>query len=269
MEQLEVSTANCLIRRKGGILIVTLNRPEAKNALSPSMLIGMYKAWELLKNDNALKCAVLTGEGDTFCAGMDLKALSNPDEDPEVQNLLSEIPDLHWQAMLKVKRPNKPLILAAEGFALAGGTEIALGTDLRICGNSTRFGLTETRRGLFPLGGSTVRLRRQIPYVRAAEAMILGKNISAQEALNWGIVNKVVDDGGTLNAALEIAEYIETLAPLSVEAMVKSLRENEDMEEHEALRREEEIGWQILSTQDAREGLKAFKEKREPVFIGS
>lgn len=268
---LPISTDNCIIEQRGHVLLVTLNRPEAKNALSPQMLLGMYRAWRLLDEDDNLRCAVLTGEGDTFCAGMDLKF--GPEGGPAADEFLAvmaEVPDVHWQALLRHNLPGKPIILGVEGYALAGGTEILQGTDIRVAAEDAVFGVTECKRGLFPLGGSTIRLRRQIPYALAAEILLLGRRISAQEALSWGLINRVVPKGQALAEALNIAEEIANEnAPLSIKAITKSLRENQqDLSEEEALANELAIGEPILQTQDAKEGMRAFKEKREAVFTG-
>ncbi len=270
-EALDISTPNCTIEKDGHVLIVTLNRPEAKNALSGQMLLGMYNAWRRLDDDKELRVAVLTGKGDTFCAGMDLK--SGPEGDADAAMMaekMKEVPDLHWQALLRHNQPKKPVIMAAEGYALAGGTEILQGTDIRVAAENAVFGVTECKRGLFPLGGSTIRLRRQIPYCLAAEILLLGRHISAQEALSWGLINRVVPKGEALNEAMKIAnEIANENAPLSVQAILKSLREYQgDMSEKEALQKEEELGWTIFATKDSKEGMKAFKEKRKPNFIG-
>lgn len=269
-ETLDISTENCTIEKKGHIMVVTLNRPEAKNALSSQMLVGMYRAWRRLDEDKELYCAILTGKGDTFCAGMDLKSGTTGDANAEmIQQMMKDIPDLHWQALLRHNQPKKPLILAVEGYALAGGTEILQGTDIRVAAEDAVFGVTECKRGLFPLGGSTIRLRRQIPYALAAEILLLGRHVSAKEALDWGLINRVVPKGQALAEALKIADELCENAPLSVQAILKSLRENQfDLSEKEALKKEEELGWAIFATKDSREGMKAFKEKRKPVFIG-
>lgn len=269
-EELDISTENCTIEKKGHVLIVTLNRPEAKNALSPAMIVGMYRAWRRLDEDKDLYCAILTGKGDTFCAGMDLKkGPEGGDDANEIQELMKEIPDLHWQALLRHNQPMKPVILAVEGYALAGGTEILQGTDIRVGAEDAVFGVTECKRGLFPLGGSTIRLRRQIPYALAAEILLLGRHVSAQEALDWGLINRVVPKGEALNEAMKIAEEICENAPLSVQAILKSLRENEAcLPEMEALKREEALGWPIFASKDAKEGMQAFKEKRKANFTG-
>ncbi len=270
-EQLDISTKNCRVEKKGHVLLVTLARPEAKNALSSQMLLGMYNAWRLLDEDKDLRVAILTGEGDTFCAGMDLKSGADGDEDGAMfQEKMKEIPDLHWQALLRHNQPKKPVIMAAEGYALAGGTEILQGTDLRVAAEDAVFGVTECKRGLFPLGGSTIRLRRQIPYALAAEVLLMGRHISAQEAKDWGLINRIAPKGEALQLAYEMAlEIAEENAPLSVQAILKSLRENQfDLSEKEALTNEEQLGWTIFATKDSKEGMKAFKEKRKPVFTG-
>lgn len=271
-EQLDISTKNCTIEKEGHTLIVTLNRPEAKNALSPAMLVGMYKAWRRLDEDDDLQCAVLTGKGDTFCSGMDLKVgpTGGEGEDvQEIQRMMQKVPNLHWQALLRDNRPSKPIILAVEGYALAGGTEILQGTDLRVGAEDAIFGVTEVTRGLYPLGGSTVRLRRQIPYCLAAEILILGRRITAQEALDWGLINRVVPKGKALEEALRMAEQICENAPLSIKAITRSLRElQECLPEEEGMLKQDEIGWPIFATEDSKEGMRAFKEKRKPVFKG-
>lgn len=270
-EALDISTKNCRVEKKGHVLLVTLARPEAKNALSSAMLVGMYNAWRRLDSDKELRVAILTGEGDTFCAGMDLKSGTEGDADAEmIQKLMQEVPDLHWQALLRHNQPMKPIVMAVEGYALAGGTEILQGTDIRVAAEDAVFGVTECKRGLFPLGGSTIRLRRQIPYALAAEILLLGRHISAQEARDWGLINRVVPKGQALAEALKIAEEIANEnAPLSVQAILKSLRHNQqDMAEKDALAAEEQLGWAIFGTKDSKEGMRAFKEKRKPVFIG-
>ena len=186
---------HCLIEREGHVLIVTLNRPEAKNALSSGMLAGMYRAWRRLDDDPELRVAILTGRGDVFCAGADLKSMGAGETDDEFMKLMSEVPDIHWQALLRHNRPLKPIIAAVEGFAVAGGTEILQGTDIRVAAEDAVFGVTEARRGLFPLGGSSVRLRRQIPYTLAAEILLTGRHVTAKEALAFGLVGRLVPKG--------------------------------------------------------------------------
>jgi len=257
------STEHLTFERRGMTAIVTMNRPEAKNALSLPMLVGMADAWAEIDGNDEIRCAVLTGAGGTFCAGMDLKAMGGSER---YQHRMSEDPDLHWKALLRHYQLRKPLIAAVEGWAVAGGTEILQATDIRVAGEGATFGVFEARRGLFPLGGSTVRLRRQIPYTVAMDLLLTAREVSAQEALRIGLIGRVVPDGTALEHALEIAEVICANGPLAVEAIKRSVRETEGMSEEEGLARELEIGWPIFATDDAREGQKAFAEKRSPEF---
>ena len=260
---------HCLVEREGHLLVVTLNRPEAKNALSGGMLAGMYRAWRTLDEDPELRVAILTGRGSVFCAGADLKAMGGGETDEEMQKLMAEVPDLHWQALLRHNRPLKPIIAAVEGFAVAGGTEILQGTDIRVAAEDAVFGVTEAKRGLFPLGGSSVRLRRQIPYTLAAEILLTARQITAQEALAFGLVGRVVPSGQALAEAKKIAATICENGPLSIRALMRMLREvDESYTEADALAKEIEIGGPVFATKDAREGPRAFREKRKPVFTG-
>lgn len=274
METLDISSAHCTVERDGAVLIVKLNRPEKKNALSPAMLVGMYRAWHRLEEDDTLLCAILTATGDTFCAGMDLKAGAEGDSgkgegQEEIQQLMSEVPNLHWQALLRDARPNKPIILAVEGYALAGGTEILQGTDIRVAAEDAVFGITEVARGLYPMAGSSIRLRRQIPYCLAAEMLLCGGHYTAQQALDWGLINKVVPKGEALNGALEFAKTIAANGPVAVKAVTQSLREHQEyLSEEDAMLKSDEVGWPVFATEDAKEGMVAFKEKRPAVFKG-
>ena len=270
-KELSISTKNCIIEKHDRTLVVTLNRPEAKNAFSPEMLLGMYKAWRLLDDDDELMCAILTANGDTFCAGMDLKAGADGQQKSteEFMALMGEVPNVHWQALLRDNRPSKPLILAVEGYALAGGTEILAGTDLRVAAEDATFGVTEVARGLYPMAGSSIRLPRQIPYCLAAEIVLLGRHITAQEALEWGLVNRLVPKGESLAEAKRMAEELCNTGPLALKAITRSLREIQtDVAEPEAMLQSDELANPVFASEDAREGMKAFKEKRPAVFQG-
>ncbi len=272
MPELDISTETCIVEQEGHVLIVTLNRPEAKNAFSPEMLLGMYKAWRLLEEDDELYCAILTANGDTFCAGMDLKAGADGEQrsTEEFMAVMAEVPNVHWQALLRDNRPNKPLILAVEGYALAGGTEILQGTDIRVAAENAIFGVTEVARGLYPMAGSTVRLRRQIPYCLAAELLLCGDHINAQQALDFGLINRIVPAGETLASAREYAAKICANGPLAVKAVTRSLREHQEcMPEDQAMLASDELAGPVFASSDAREGMKAFKEKRPAQFTGS
>jgi enoyl-CoA hydratase len=268
---LSISTDNCIVQKDGKTLIVTLNRPEAKNAFTPEMLLGMYRAWRVLDEDDDLMCAILTANGDTFCAGMDLKAAEQGHRSTqEFTELMAKVPNVHWQALLRDDRPTKPLILAVEGYALAGGTEILAGTDIRVAAEDATFGVTEVARGLYPMAGSSVRLPRQIPYCLAAEIVLLGRHITAQEALQWGLVNRLVPKGTALAEAKKIAAQLCETGPLALRALTRSLRELQaDVPEAEAMLRSDELGAPIFATADAKEGMRAFKEKRKAVFQGN
>ncbi len=260
---------HCLVERDGHILTVTLNRPEAKNALSGGMMAGMYRAWRMLDEDSDLRVGILTGNGDVFCAGADLKAMGGGEQDSEFQELMAEVPDLHWQALLRHNRPLKPIIAAVEGFAVAGGTEILQGTDIRIAAENATFGVTEARRGLFPLGGSSVRLRRQIPYTVAAEMLLTARHICAQEALQFGLIGRTVPPGEAMAEARKVAGEICENGPVSIRALMKMLREvDESYSESDALVKELEYGGPVFASKDAREGPRAFAEKRKPRFTG-
>ena len=260
-------TENLTVELDGSTMVVTMNRPEEKNALSLSMLVGMADAWVEADEDDDVRCIILTGAGGDFCTGMDLKAFAGGDQsDEKYQQRMADDPDLHWKALLRHYQPKKPLIAAVEGYAVAGGTEILQATDIRVAGESATFGVFEAKRGLFPLGGSTVRLRRQIPFTVAMDMLLSARSMSAEEALRYGLIGHVVPDGQALAKAKEIAAVIGECGPLAVEAIKRSVRETEGMSEEEGLAHELELGWPIFGTEDAKEGAKAFKEKRPANF---
>ena len=255
-----------LVERDGHVLTLTMNRPERKNAFSPEMLVMMNDAWQELEDDDELRVAILTGAGGDFCSGMDLKAFSAGNQENPYQERFTADPDLHWRALLRHYRLRKPLIAAVEGYAVAGGTEILQATDIRVAGKGATFGIFEARRGLFPLGGSTVRLRRQIPYTVAIDLLLTGRAVTAEEAKEIGLIGYVAPKGKALDKALEIAGQIAANGPIAVEAIKRSVRETEGLTEQEGLKIELEIGWPVFATEDAKEGTKAFAEKREANF---
>ncbi|MEU5612352.1 crotonase/enoyl-CoA hydratase family protein [Streptomyces sparsogenes] len=261
-------TEHLTVERVGATLVLTLNRPEAKNALSLPMLVGLHDGWARADEDDDIRSVVLTGAGGCFCAGMDLKALAGGDgmAGQHYRDRLRADPDLHWKAMLRHHRPRKPVIAAVEGHCVAGGTEILQGTDIRVAGRGATFGLFEVRRGLFPIGGSTVRLARQVPRTHALEMLLTGRPYTAEEAERIGLIGRVVPDGTALATALEIAGLINANGPLAVEAVKASVYETAEMTETDGLRSELERGWPIFDTADAKEGSKAFAEKRPPVY---
>ncbi|MCW2875752.1 crotonase/enoyl-CoA hydratase family protein [Actinacidiphila oryziradicis] len=261
-------TEHLTAEQVGATLVLTLNRPEAKNALSLPMLVGLHDGWAAADSDDTIRSVVLTGAGSTFCSGMDLKALADDGRlsGEHYRDRLRADPDLHWKAMLRHHRPRKPVIAAVEGHCVAGGTEILQGTDIRVAGEGAVFGLYEVRRGLFPIGGSTVRLARQIARTHALEMLLTGRPYSAAEAERIGLVGRIVPDGTALEKALEIAELINANGPLAVEAVKASVYETAELTETEGLKLELERGWPIFATADAKEGARAFAEKRKPVY---
>ena len=259
-----------IVEKDGHVLTVTLNRPEKRNAVNTEVMCRLYDAWVQLDEDDDLRVAILTGRGNTFCAGMDLSEigkLGGPPEN-EWQERVKKEPQVIYGAWLKTYRPTKPVILAAEGFARAGGTEILQGTDIRVAGESAMFGVTEVQRGLFPMAGSAVRLRRQIGYAVAAEMLLAGEDLPAKRAYELGLVNHVVPDGQALTKAREVADRIAANGPLAVKGILATLRATEVMPEEEAFTIEQQHGMKVMSSKDAAEGPRAFLEKREPRFTG-
>jgi enoyl-CoA hydratase len=255
---------DCLVSREGHVLVVTMNRPEARNALSSEMMAIMRSAWDEVDSDPDIRACVLTGAGGAFCAGADLKAMTSSHPGDTASDWdLSVI-----EALLKGRRLTKPLIAAVEGPAIAGGTEILQATDIRVAGASARFGVSEPRWGLFPLGGSAVRLPRQIPYTVACDLLLTGRHITAAEALEVGLIGHVVPDGEALSKALELAALIAANGPLAVQAILRTIRETEGMAENDAFKIDARLGMEVFRSEDAKEGPRAFTEKRKPDFRG-
>lgn len=255
-----------LTERRGHTLIVTMNRPESRNALSGPMMRGMEAAWDLVDSDPEIRACILTGAGGYFCAGADLKSMN---ETAPGDKFASGGWDLtRLPALLKGRRLTKPLIAAVEGPAIAGGTEILQGTDIRVAGRSATFGVSEARWGLYPLGGSAVRLPRQIPYTIAMDILLTGRHITAEEAERFGLIGHVVEDGAALEKALELAQLIAANGPMAVQGMLETIRRTEGMHEEEAFRLDAEIGGRVFASADAKEGPRAFAEKRTPQFRG-
>ncbi|GAA4952681.1 crotonase/enoyl-CoA hydratase family protein [Actinoplanes utahensis] len=258
---------DALVEQRGPVLIVTMNRPHVRNALSAEMLAVMRDAWDRADTDPEIRVAILTGAGGAFCAGADLRAMTGDHPGESFRNGGADLSRI--DALLKGRRLTKPLIAAVEGAAVAGGTEILQATDVRVAGASARFGVSEARWGLFPLGGSAVRLPRQLPYTVAAELLLTGRHLSAAEARDIGLIGHVVPDGQALSRALEIAETIAANGPLAVRAILRTIRETEGLPENEAFAIESRIGMEVFTSDDAKEGPRAFVEKRRPDFKGA
>jgi enoyl-CoA hydratase len=262
-----------LTEHDGHLLIVTLNRPERQNAINGEMLVRFLDACREADEDPEIRALVLTGAGGNFCSGADLKEMAgghqgDADSEVDVQGRLAEDPDLPWKALLRTWRPHVPIIAAVEGTAIAGGTELLGATEVRVAGRSAKFGISEVRWSLYPMGGSAVRIPRQIPYTIACELLLTGDHITAERALELGLIGHVVEDGSALEKATEIGQRICENGPLAVASVLKTLRETNGMRETEALEYEFTYGWDVFGSEDAKEGPRAFKEKRTPNFKG-
>ena len=263
---------DALVERDGHVMVITMNRPARMNAITGPMLIRMYDAYEEASNDPDVRCIVVTGAGGNFCSGADLRAMAGDAEatDPlDTRARMAEDPDIVYKALFRHYRPTKPIVAAVEGVAIAGGTELLQAMEIRVAGESARFGVSEVRWSLYPMGGSAVRLPRQIPYTHAAEILLTGKHLTAAEALEIGLIGHVVPDGQALDKALEIADVVAANGPLAAAAITRTLHECDGMELDDALRHEWDYGQAVFRSNDAKEGPKAFAEKRTPNFTGT
>ena len=255
------------------IAIIKINRPEARNAMNPEVMVKLYDAFTEVDNNPEIRVAVITGEGDkAFCAGADLGQLiplmtrsRNPENEWDERYLNETSKE---GAYLMHRDPLKPVIAAINGHAIAGGMELVQGTDIRIAVPEAKFGLQEVKWAIFPAGGSTVKLPKQIPFARAMELMLTGDLISANEALAQGFLNYVVAREQLMDKAMEIAEKIAGNGPIAVQAIRQSARSVWGYPEAEALKMESSFSAPVFKTEDAIEGPKAFMEKRQPVYKG-
>ncbi|MEZ5487427.1 MAG: crotonase/enoyl-CoA hydratase family protein [Steroidobacteraceae bacterium] len=244
---------------RDGIGIITLNRPEARNAVNGAVAAALADITESLETRADVRVAVLTGAGGNFCSGMDLKAfLRNEDVKPRGRGF----------AGLIRARIDKPLIAAIEGYALAGGFEIALACDLIVAATDARFGLPEVKRGLVANAGGLVRLPSQLPYRIAMELVLTGATVPAERLVALGLVNRVVAPGQALDEALRLAVEISSNGPLAVTTSKRVLRDSRDWPSTEAFDRQDAYTAPVFRSEDAREGARAFAEKRAPRWIG-
>jgi enoyl-CoA hydratase len=248
-----------LMDRRGRVLVITINRPEARNALNLAVSQGLADAIDELDANTDLSVAVITGAGGNFSAGMDLKAFA-----------AGEVVGIEGRGIGFTHRPpRKPLISAVEGYALAGGTELVLATDLVVASRTAKFGIPEVKRGLVAAGGGLMRLPRRIPYQKALEIALTGDSFTAEQAEAWGFVNVLTEPGEALAGAIKLAERITANGPLAIattkEIVVKSAQWSEDEMWEKVL----PFIKPILTSNDAREGAKAFAEKREPNWTGT
>ncbi len=258
----------------GAVAVVTLNRPEARNAMNPEVLVRLDEAWRKVADDDTIRVAVLTGAGDrAFCSGADLARLvtlmsgARGPEDEFDDRFLAD-PALADRASLRHSDLDKPVIAAINGAAIAGGMELVQGTDLRVASETARFGVQEVKWGLFPMGGSTVRLPAQLPYAVAMELLLTGDLVDADRAFDLGFVNRVVPQERVLDTAIALAERIAANGPVAVRAIKRSAKDCLGRPEAEAMALELRHGRPVFATDDAREGPRAFLEKRTPNFQG-
>lgn len=263
-----------LYSKEGYVATVVMNRPEVKNALNGEMLVRLADAWQDINDDPQIRAAILTGAGDdAFCAGADLDRLvgmmqgKRPPETDFDKRIIEDF-TLIYKGLLRSYDVLKPLIAAVRGYCIAGGSEILQATDIRVAATTSRFAIAEVKHSLFPMGGSTVRLPRQIPYCRAMEILLAGEQFSAADALQWGLINKVVPEGDVMKEARRYADVIAENGPLAVQAVKRSVLAALGRPTAEGLQSEHEIGVPVAMSADAKEGTKAFKEKRRAVFHG-
>ncbi|MCE8538000.1 crotonase/enoyl-CoA hydratase family protein [Ruegeria pomeroyi] len=253
------ATQKVLVTREDAVLIVTINRPESRNAIDRETSLALAEAMDQLDSDPALSLAILTGAGAHFCAGMDLKAF--------VAGERVELPGRGLAGMTQ-SPPTKPLIAAVEGYALAGGFEIALACDLIVASETARFGLPEAKRGLIAGSGGLVRLPERMPRQIAMECALTGRMIPAVEAERWGLINRLSASGAALDTAKSLAAEIAQNAPLSLAASKEIVAQAGRWPEETLWPRQNEILERVIASQDAREGATAFAEKRPPVWKG-
>jgi enoyl-CoA hydratase len=239
----------------GRVLLITLNRPEARNAINSALGQALVAAIDALDADDGLTAGVLTGAGGGFSAGMDLKAF------------VTEGPPKGFTQFLR-NGSQKPLIAAVEGFALAGGLEIALSCDLIVAAKGVKLGLPEVNKGLFAAGGGLFRLPARVPYGVAMEMALTSDPITAEQAHELGLVSRLAETGKAADVALELAERIARNAPLAVVASKQIMRQSRGLTEEDAWAMQGPFAGRVFASEDAKEGPRAFAEKREPKWTG-
>ena len=253
------SESEVLVTDSGGVLIITLNRPNAKNAANKALAEGVSAAIDRLESEPSLRVAVITGSGGTFCSGMDLKGFVSG-ETPYIEG--------RGFAGLTEYRSKKPIIAAVEGYALAGGMEMAISCDMIVAAESAKFGIPEVKRGLAAGAGGLYRLPRQIPERVAMELALTGDFFTAQRAYELGLINRVVESGHALEVAQEMAMKIAANGPLAVTASMMVVSKAQDWNLEEAAKNQSVFLDPVFTSEDAIEGAKAFAEKREPQWKG-
>jgi enoyl-CoA hydratase len=248
-----------LTERRDRVLLITLNRPEVRNAVNLALAEGLAAALDTLDADGELSVGVLTGAGAGFSAGMDLKAF--------VTGERPWVGDRGFAGIVQ-RAARKPLVAAVEGFAVAGGLEIALACDLIVAARDAKLGIPEVKRSLVAAAGALMRLPRRVPYGIAMELALTGDTISAERGYELGLVNRLTEPGETVAAALELATTIARNGPLALDATKATLQQQFDWSEQEFWQRQGELAGPVFASQDAREGAIAFSEKRDPAWQG-
>ena len=253
-------SSSVLIERDGAVLIITINRPAVRNAIDRETSEAIASAMDQLDNDPSLSIGILTGSGQHFCSGMDLKAF-----------LKGERVELEGRGLAGIaeRPPVKPLIAAVEGYALAGGCEIALACDLIVAANNSQFGIPEVKRGLIAGSGGLMRLPQRIPPQIALEYALTGKPMTAKDAAHWGLVNRLTEPGGALSEARVLALEISQNGPLAVRMTKHIMSQSPNWPADQKWPQQNEILERVIASNDAREGALAFSEKRAPRWTGT
>jgi enoyl-CoA hydratase len=249
-----------IIEERGRILVLTLNRPQARNAMSLQLSEELAEAFEMLDRRPDLSLGVITGSGGTFCAGMDLKGFARGE--------IPIVPDRGFAGLVQ-RPPRKPLIAAVEGYALGGGFEIALACDMIVAASNATFGLPEVKRGLTANAGGLLRLTQRVPYHLAMELVLTGRMLPAEEAGELHLLNRIAEPGAALETALELADMVAGNAPLALATSKQVMVESVDWPLAEQFERQHDYVNPIRQSNDAAEGARAFAEKRAPVWTGS
>jgi enoyl-CoA hydratase len=257
MEQTSTDAPAVLTERRGSVLIITLNRPQVRNAVNTALAEGVAEALDSLDADDTLTAGVVTGAGGFFCAGMDLGAFAKG-ESPWVEG--------RGFGGITQRAADKPLIAAIEGFAVAGGLEIALSCDLIVAAKGAKLGIPEAKRSLVAAGGGLLRLPKRMPYHVVMELALTGDPLPAERFHELGVVNRLADPGAALDVALELAAALAQNGPLALIASKKIIEQQFDWSTEEMWTRQGEIAGPVMTSEDAREGATAFKEKRAPVW---
>lgn len=268
-----MSEPHLRVERDGDVVILTMNNPSRMNALTPEMIAQMAQAWDEIDADDGIRAAILTGEGESYCVGADLV---DGWMDRGAKGSFGRVADNSGKSMgtiiseglLLSRNLAKPLIAAVNGPCLGGGCEMLQQTDIRIAEEHATIGLPEAKIGLIPGAGSTVRLKRQIPYTKAMEMILTGEPLTAQEAYHFGLVGHVVPTGESMNKAREIAARVAANGPLAVRNAKASVLASGWLDDADARKIEQRFVVEVIQAEDAQEGMGAFAAKRKPTFSG-